>query len=450
MATSFKLPELGENVDSGTITSVLVNVGDSVSIDQPLLELETDKAVVEVPSGIAGVIKELQVAEGEELSVGQVIIVVDESGDDAAAADEKNEEDAQEPEEEPAPEPESESKAKEEPAEVEAPEPPKQESKPAPSETAEKSAPKKESVQQNRKPVRAAPSVRKLARELGVDLYEVDPADPNRGVTVEDVKAYTKRAMQTGGAGSPAAVGAAPLPNFEKWGGIRREAMSKVRQVTMESMTRSWTTVPHVTQNDKADTTELETFRKAYGDAAQAAGGKLTATAILVKVLAEALKRFPQFNSSIDPANAEIIFKEYYNIGIAVDTEHGLMVPSIKNVDQKGLVDIAVELTELSERARTRKITLDELQGACITITNLGGIGGTSFTPIVNAPEVAILGVSRSRMEPVYIDGEFQPRLMMPMSLSYDHRIIDGANAARFTRWICEALEHPMLLMMDA
>jgi len=226
--------------------------------------------------------------------------------------------------------------------------------------------------------------------------------------------------------------------------------MSNIRRVTMESMTRSWTTVPHVTQNDSADVTEMEKFRKAYGGPAKAAGGKLTATAILVKVLSEGLKRFPEFNSSIDPASAEIIYKEYYNIGIAVDTEHGLMVPSIKNVDQKGLVDIAVELTEISERARTRKIGLDELQGSCMTITNLGGIGGTSFTPIVNAPEVAILGVSRSRVEPVYIDGEFVPRTMMPLSLSYDHRIIDGANAARFTRWMCEALESPMILLMDA
>lgn len=441
MATSFKLPELGENVHSGTITSVLVKVGDSVSVDQPLVELETDKAVVEVPSGISGVITEIPITEGQQLEVGQVVIVVDESGSAAAAPPPAKEDNK--PEAPKAPEP---------PKQV-APEPPAPAAPAPPAPEPEKSVePAKEAAPRDRKTVRAAPSVRKLARELGIDLYNVEASDPGRAITAEDVKAHTKKVVQSGGGngGGGVTIGAVPLPNFEKWGSVRREAMSNVRRVTMESMTRSWTTIPHVTQNDKADITELEKFRKAHGGPAEAAGGKLTATAILVKVLAAALKRFPQFNSSIDPAKAEIIYKDYFNIGIAVDTEHGLMVPSIKNVDRLGLVDIAVALAQISERARTRKITLEDLQGACITITNLGGIGGTSFTPIVNAPEVAILGVSRSRMEPVYIDGAFQPRLMMPLSLSYDHRIIDGADAARFTRWICEALEQPMLLMMDA
>ena len=241
---------------------------------------------------------------------------------------------------------------------------------------------------------------------------------------------------------------AVPLPNFERFGTVRREAMSNIRKVTMGSMTRSWTTIPHVTQQDKADITDLEKFRKAFGGPVQKAGGKLTATAILVKVLAEALKKFPQFNVSLDAPNAEIIYKNYYNIGVAVDTEHGLMVPVLKNVDQKSITDIALELTDISQKARSRKLGLDDLQGACITITNLGGIGGTSFTPIVNSPEVAILGVSRSAMEPVFIDGGFVPRNMMPLSLSYDHRAIDGADGARFTRWICNVLEHPMTLVL--
>jgi pyruvate dehydrogenase E2 component (dihydrolipoamide acetyltransferase) len=214
-------------------------------------------------------------------------------------------------------------------------------------------------------------------------------------------------------------------------------------------MSRSWGTVPHVTQHDKADITELEKFRKDYGKAAEKAGGKLTVTAILVRIIAEALKKFPQFNASIDTATGEIIYKQYYNIGVAVDTEWGLLVPSIKNADRKSLVQIAVELAGLSERARVRKTSLDELQGGCITITNLGGIGGNAFTPIVNLPEVAILGVSRASVEPVWVDGAFVPRTMMPISLSYDHRVIDGADAARFARWICAALEQPMTMLFD-
>lgn len=438
MATTFSLPELGENIDSGTVTAVLVKVGDTVAIDDPIVELETDKAVVEVPCAIAGVITEIQVEEGATLSVGQGIIVLDTNG--SAPAESKSEPEPA-PQETAAPIPPPISESTPEPEPELAPEP---ESAPQPATTP---------VPKQTGPVRAAPSVRKLAREIGVTISDVAATDPDRGISAADVKAHAKKGASRPAAPSPAtstsAPGAAPLPNFERWGAVRRESMSTIRRITMESMTRSWTTVPHVTQNDKADVTELEKFRKAYGGPAQAAGGKLTATAILVKVLSEGLKRFPQFNCSIDPPSAEIIYKEFYNIGIAVDTEHGLMVPSIKNVDQKGLVDIAVELTQISERARTRKIGLDELQGSCMTITNLGGIGGTSFTPIINAPEVAILGVSRSRIEPVYLDGEFVPRTLMPLSLSYDHRIVDGADAARFTRWICEALESPMNLMMD-
>ena len=302
--------------------------------------------------------------------------------------------------------------------------------------------------------VRAAPSIRRLAREIGVDIYEVHPATPGATITADDVKAYARAGRDPAKQEAP---GIAPkratdglrLPNFEKWGNVTREKMTNVRRLIAENMSRSWNTIPHVTHNDQADITELEKFRKQYGPRVQAAGGKLTATAILVKVLAEGLKRFPQFNTSVDTANSEIIYKQFYTIGVAVDTEWGLLVPNIKNVDRKSLVDIAVELSGLSERARNRKTTLDELQGTCITITNLGGIGGLNFSPIVNLPEVAILGVSRSKVEPVYIDGEFVPRTMMPLSLSYDHRVIDGADAARFTRWLCEALEQPMLLFLE-
>jgi pyruvate dehydrogenase E2 component (dihydrolipoamide acetyltransferase) len=286
----------------------------------------------------------------------------------------------------------------------------------------------------------------------------VRPASSGAPITVDDIKRHARSGAASATLGQSAPTSSKPgalpqqpaLPNFERWGAVRREKMSTIRRVTAEHLSQAWNAVPHVTQHDKADITDLEGFRKAYGKPAEAAGGKLTVTAILVRVLAEAMKKFPQFNASIDMANAEIIYKDYVHVGVAIDTEHGLLVPSIKNADSKGLVDIAVELAELSAKARDRKLSIDELQGGGMTITNLGGIGGTAFTPIVSAPEVAILGVSRGTMEPVWKDGEFVPRTMMPISLSYDHRLINGADAARFARWVCEALEQPMSMFMDA
>ncbi|PCJ55401.1 MAG: branched-chain alpha-keto acid dehydrogenase subunit E2 [Candidatus Hydrogenedentota bacterium] len=438
MAHDIALPELGENIDSGKVTAILVAVGDSVTADQPILELETDKAVVEVPCPDAGVIAEIRTKEGDTLTVGDVMIVLNGGGGTATsvAAQEKEsspeskapelEAVVSEPTAEPAPEP------------VAIPEP--------------TPAPKMDSPSQPKLNARAAPSVRKLAREIGVDINEVEPDSAGNRITHEDVKQHAKNLLTSSPAASAVrgttTIAAVKLPNFEKYGPIQREEMSQVRKLTMASMTRSWTTIPHVTQHDKADITEMEKFRKERGKSVLAAGGKLTATAILVKVLAEALRKFPQFNASIDPENHEIIYKGYYNIGIAVDTPAGLIVPNIKDADQKSLVDISVEMAGMSERARERKTKLDELQGTSMTITNIGGIGGTSFTPIVNAPEVAILGVCRAKMEPVYIDDEFQPRLMMPISLSYDHRIIDGADAARFARWICQVLEQPLNLFL--
>ena len=455
MATTFTLPELGENIESGIIIAGLVAVGDAVEKDQPVIELETDKAVVEVPCPEAGTVAEIRAKEGETLRVGEVILVINGTVG-AAAPPPPAAEDTHAPreiaEDEAAAIPPAEDVAPDEPGPVEVPaamaedpsgplpEPPPPEQTPAPT---------------TKKPetVRAAPSVRRLAREIGVDIYEVHPSTTGAAITADDVKAYARRDRASAKREAPSiapkrATDGLPLPNFERWGNVTREKMTNVRRLTGENMARAWNTIPHVTHNDKADITELEKFRKQYGPQVQAAGGKLTATAILVKVLAQGLKQFPQFNASVDTANSEIVYKEFYNIGVAVDTEWGLLAPNIKSVDRKSLIDIATELSELSERARNRKTTLDELQGSCITITNLGGIGGTDFSPIVNLPEVAILGVSRSRIEPVYIDGEFVPRTLMPLSLSYDHRVIDGADAARFTRWLCEALEQPMLLFL--
>jgi len=244
-------------------------------------------------------------------------------------------------------------------------------------------------------------------------------------------------------------VAGVPLPDFSKWGNIERKPLSGIRRATAEQMARSWSTIPHVTQFDKADITELEKLRKQYGKQAEAAGAKLTVTAIILKVVAGALKKFPQFNSSLDMAGNEQIFKSYYHIGVAVDTERGLMVPVVRDVDKKNIVEIAVELNQIAERARSKKTTLDEMQGGTFTITNLGGIGGTSFTPIVNSPEVAILGLSRGGYEPFWNGQTFEPRLMLPLSLSYDHRVIDGADGARFLRWICNALEQPFLMSLE-
>jgi pyruvate dehydrogenase E2 component (dihydrolipoamide acetyltransferase) len=266
---------------------------------------------------------------------------------------------------------------------------------------------------------------------------------------MDDIKAYVKKLNLEKSSGRGFGIKAEPLPDFTKFGEISREPMSKIRTVTADHLSYAWTTIPHVTQIDKADITLLEQVRKGYNPKVEKAGGKLTITSILIKVIAAGMKAFPKFNSSIDMDKKEIIYKKYYNVGIAVDTENGLIVPVIKNADKKNLTELSVEMGQLAEKARNRKISLDDLQGACMTITNLGGIGGTSFTPIVNSPEVAILGVSRGSFEPVYVDNGFKPRLMLPLSLSYDHRIIDGADAARFLRWVCEALEQPMKILLE-
>jgi pyruvate dehydrogenase E2 component (dihydrolipoamide acetyltransferase) len=249
--------------------------------------------------------------------------------------------------------------------------------------------------------------------------------------------------------GASAAGTAPPLGDFSRWGEVDRQPMRGIRRKTAEHLAHAWATIPHVTQHDVADITALEEFRHRYAKEAEAAGGNLTVTAVLVKTVAAALRKFPQFNASVDMASHEIVYKKYVNIGIAVDTDRGLLVPVIRDADAKNVTDISVSLVQLSEKARQGKLSLDEMQGGCFSISNLGGIGGTAFTPIVNAPEVAILGVSRARMEPVYREDQFVPRLMLPLSLSYDHRVIDGADGIRFLRWIVEALEQPFLLALQ-
>jgi len=290
-----------------------------------------------------------------------------------------------------------------------------------------------------------------MARELGVDISQVPGTGSSGRISIDDVKAYVKRLItaRSGGAvaGAPAAE---PLPDFTRWGAVERQPMRAVRRKTAERLSVAWSTIPHVTQHDFADVTGIERVRAAYqkrtGDTAH-----LTITAIAVKIVAAALRAFPLFNSSIDVAAGEIVYKQYVNIGVAVDTDHGLLVPVIRDADTKSLTDIAADLATLSDKARTRKIALDEMQGGCFSISNLGGIGGSFFTPIINPPEVAILGISRARLEPIFDkeSGQFAPKLMLPLSLSYDHRVIDGADGIRFLRWVAETFEQPFLLTLQ-
>ncbi len=451
MAKEFKLPELGENIETADILDVLVSVGDTIDNDTPVLEIETDKATIEVPSDAAGVVKEVLVSAGESASIGQVILRLEPVEAQAEGGDSPQPE-AQEKE----PEPEPATKKEPQPTD-QAPEPEKV-AEPA---TVVAVAPTVKTPASNgassapRRLAPAAPSTRRLAREIGVDINQVPGSGPGGRISQEDVKSYAKtllkgpRSAPSAPAASAATVVAPPLPDFSRWGEARREKMTGIRRKTAEQMHLAWSTIPQVTQFDKADITDLEAMRKqlnqSYGDPE----AKITVTAILLKVLASALKKFPNFNASIDMTQEEIVYKDFYNVGVAVDTERGLLVPVIKKVGDKNVVDLARSLNQMAEKARNRKVTPDDLQGACITITNLGGIGGNAFTPIVNPPEVAIVGVSRAEMEPVFSDGKFRARLRMPLCLSYDHRLIDGADAARFLRWVCQALENPALLAFE-
>jgi pyruvate dehydrogenase E2 component (dihydrolipoamide acetyltransferase) len=456
-ASEFKLPELGENISQGDLVRLMIAPGTRVSEGQPVMELETDKAVVEVPSSVSGVVKDVKVKEGEKIKVGQVIFTLEGgapaqtettrarnapvehvSGQHGARlafqaairAEGKTEEQALPPD-------------------------PPQLATPGFSMPAQLG---KVAGTEHRQAIPAAPHVRRFAREVGVDIYEVKGTGSGGRINEDDVKAYAKGLLSaaTTTSQSPPRAGhfAQPqLPDFAKWGKVERVSMRGVRRKTAEHLAEAWNTIPHVTQHDRADITELEQLRARFAPKAEEAGGKMTVTAIALKVCAAALKVFPQFNASIDIEKEEIVYKQYISIGVAADTDRGLLVPVIREVDKKNIVELAVELSQLSKKARDKKLAPADMEGGTFTITNLGGIGGVGFTPIVNYPEVAILGLSRSRMEPEWIQekdgGKFEPRLILPLSLSYDHRLIDGADAARFLRWIAEAFEQPFLLSVQ-
>jgi len=432
---TMRVPELGENVDSVEVVQVLVSSGDRIEKDQPVVEVETDKAAVEVPATVAGEVVEVHCAAGDSLAEGDPIVTVRTA--EAAAPAEAEPEVAPDlaQEETPAPPPPDEPRVREPAA--------------GPSATPTRPAGPPPAQSGERRLVPAAPSVRRFAREVGVDIAEVRGTGPKGRISIEDVKEHVKGALSTGASAPAAAAPALELPDLAAYGPVRREKMSKVRQLTAEAMARAAATVPQVTNHELADITELEALRKRYKDRVRDAGGSLTVTAILVKVAASALRRHPTLNAAVDMATREIVFRESYHVGVAVDTERGLLVPVVRDADRKSITEIAVELGDLAARARDRKLQPDEMQGATFTISNLGGIGGTSFTPIVNWPQVAILGVSRGRVQPEWADGGWQPRLMLPLSLSYDHRLVDGADAARFLRWVADALESPLLLALE-
>jgi len=470
MLTEFRLPELGENIDKGELVKVLVSVGDIISQDQAVIEIETDKATIEVPTSVAGTVKKILVKEGTTLKVGQAILSV-ENGTGAKPAEAKPEAAAATKVEQPAESPGPAATAPPQPkvdghAEGSAAATPTTDRTAAvtlatpvvPATTTREPAPvaaATESPGPTAPPqlAPAAPSVRRQARELGIDINQVPGSGPAGRISADDLKRYAKQIITGGVAIAPqggvgAGLAAVSLPDFARWGEIERQPMRSIRRKTSEHLSHAWTTVARVTQYDKADITQLEELRKTYGKDVEAAGGKLTLTVIALKVIAAALKVLPQFGASIDVARGEVVYKKYCHIGIAVDTDRGLLVPVVRDVDKKNLQQLAIDVAQLAEKARNKKIALEEMEGGVFSISNLGGIGGTGFSPVVNWPEVAILGIARAAIEPRYIDGQLQPRLMLPVSLSYDHRLIDGADGARFLRWVAEALEQPFRLLV--
>ncbi len=466
MATEFRIPELGENIKSGDLVKILVKVGDTIEVDQPVIELETDKATVEVPSPVSGVIQQINVQEGEKVKVGQLVLTVNGAGETTKSAEkpsmeQKSEQQASSAKRETAKQ-ETEESADTRPAEAkpqetssktsaEQAETPHAEAgameTPATPSAAARAEPDGDLEVEGGVPVPAAPSVRRMARELGIDVRQVHGSGPGGRINAEDVTLFAKSII-TGISARPG-MAAPPLPDFSRWGAVERRKMSNVRRSTAEHLSQAWNSIPHVTQHDETDITHLEELRKQFGALAEAGGGKLTVTAVALKVAASALRVFPQFAASVDPAASEVVYKKYCHIGVAVDTDRGLLVPVVRDVDRKNILQLSSELSKLAAKARDKKLGLEEMEGGVFTITNLGGIGGTAFTPIVNLPEVAILGMSRASIKPRYREGKFEPRLMLPLSLSYDHRLIDGADAARFLRWVAEALEQPFLLPLQ-
>jgi len=414
MAKSFKLPDLGEGIHEGEVLAVLVSIGDQVKEGDPILEVETDKAAVEIPSPFTATVSEILVKPGDVVKVDDVLLKF---GD----------------------------------GEVKEP-------------VTEEKAPEKETKEVS--PVPASPATRRLARELGVDLHEVPPTGSGGLVTADDVRAYAAKGEPSANAfaeipaqkkisveARPLTIDAPPLPDFEKWGPVERVPIRSIRRATAKHMALSWSQIPHVTSQAEVDITKLEDFRKKHKADIEAKGGKLTLTVFALKAAATALKAYPNFNATLDTNAGEIVYKKYYHIGVAVDTEEGLIVPVIRDIDRKSITEVAIELHDLVQRTHQRKTSLEELQGSTFTISNVGHMGGGHFSPIINYPEVAILGMGAARMKPVVEekrDGGYDivPRLILPMVITIDHRVLDGGDAHRFLKVVMDALSDPDVLMM--
>lgn len=430
-----KVPDIGD-FSAVPVIEVLIKVGDTVAVEDSLITLESDKATFEVPASAAGKVTEVKVSEGDKVAEGDVVVVLEAEGDgeaddeaddesaeksdsrdDSAEADDKGDEDQSE-------------------AKESGPESDKQ---PSPA----SSSPDSDDHQLNPTDLpHASPGVRKLARELGVDLQSVAGTGPKGRITQDDLRKDVKNRLASGGGSAGGfALPSPPQVDFSKFGETTTQEMARIQKLSAKFLSRNWVSIPHVTQHDHADITELEAFRKQHDELAKKENTRLTLIVFLIKACVAALKKHPRFNSSLAADGESLVMKLYFHVGVAVDTENGLVVPVIRNCDQKGLMELAHELTDLSERARDGKLKPQEMQGGCISISSLGGIGGTGFTPIINAPEVAILGVSRASMQPVWNGSGFKPRLMLPLSMSYDHRVIDGAEAARCTRYLATLLE---------
>ncbi len=456
-----RVPDIGD-FDQVPVIEILVAAGDTVEAEQSLITLESDKATMDVPSPAAGTLVELKVSEGDKLSEGDVIgmLEVDSedrgsgfrvqgSGDEGSGGGSAG--NGAEGQNEGSDKPETGNhKPETDSSETASPEPRTPNPETSNSEPSAPPVPFDALTRNTAALPHASPSVRKLARELGVNLDDVKGSGRKGRITPDDLKAFVKSSLAQPAASGAGLPGIAPPPevDFSKYGEIEEQPLSRIQKISGPNLHRNWVSIPHVTQFDEADITEMEAFRKASQKPAEQAGTKMTPLVFLIKAAVAALKRFPSFNASLSNDGATLVHKKYFHVGVAVDTPNGLVVPVLKDCDRKGLLDLALELTELSGRARDGKLKGDEMKGGCFTISSLGGIGGTAFTPIINAPELAILGVSRAAMKPVW-DGEaFQPRLMLPLSLSYDHRVIDGAAAARFTRYLAEQLEDLRRLLL--
>jgi pyruvate dehydrogenase E2 component (dihydrolipoamide acetyltransferase) len=418
------LPNLGEGIEGGVVVAVLVKPGDAVTAGQELFTIETDKASMPLPADAEGRVEEVRVKQGDKVSIGAVLAVL------SGAAPSEKPLAASRPEPTTRPQP--------------APAPPSAKPQPAPSGNG--------SPARGDGPVPAGPATRRYAREHGVNLADVPGSARGGRVTVEDVKSHIRaRLSAPPGAHAPGSPGVAvpPLPDFSKYGPVERKPLSTLRKKIAENLAVAWT-APAVTQYDLADITELEAGRKRITEGLPKGAPKVTMTVLAVKAVVAALKEFPHFNASLDLQTSEAVYKHYFHIGIAVDTERGLVVPVIRDADKKSIRDLAAEVATLAEKARAGKLGIDEMRGGTFTITNLGGIGGTAFSPIINHPEVAILGLARSNIQPVYKDGQFAPRLMMPLCLTYDHRIIDGADGARFTTRLVQLFSDPIRLLMES